>query len=107
MQITPYHAQYYAYALTQTQTGDKIDRLGNLLINAKIDLNPHQVEAVFSTFKSPLREGVLLEYFENGNDRKSSSKVMVLDKGFNGQDELKTYADRIMKSHGVEDFRTV
>jgi len=60
MPITPYHAQYYAYALTQAQTGDKIDRVGNSLVNAKIDLNPHQIDAALFTFKSPLRKGALL-----------------------------------------------
>jgi len=38
---------------------------------------------------------------------KKPDKVVVLDKGFNGNDELKTNAVQSMKSHGVEDFRTV
>jgi adenine-specific DNA-methyltransferase len=49
-----------------------------------------------------LNEAVIIAMAE-----KKPNKVVVLDKGFNGQDELKTNAVQIMKSHGVEDFRTV
>lgn len=35
------------------------------------------------------------------------TRVVCLDSGFNGKDDLKTNAIQIMKSHGVEDFRTV
>ena len=60
MALTPYHAQYYAYTLTQSKTGDTVDRLGSSLVNAKIDLNPHQVDAALFAFKSPLSKGALL-----------------------------------------------
>jgi adenine-specific DNA-methyltransferase len=33
--------------------------------------------------------------------------VLCLDRGFAGNDQLKTNAVQIMKSHEVEDFRTV
>lgn len=35
------------------------------------------------------------------------ARVVCLDSGFNGKDDLKTNAIQIMKSHGVDDFRTV
>lgn len=35
------------------------------------------------------------------------NSVVCLDSGFNGKDDLKTNAIQIMKSHGVNDFRTV
>jgi len=38
---------------------------------------------------------------------KAPSRVICLDKGFSGNDQLKTNAVQIMKSKGVEDFRTV
>ena len=38
---------------------------------------------------------------------KSPSRVICLDQGFDGNDQLKTNAVQIMKSKGVEDFRTV
>jgi adenine-specific DNA-methyltransferase len=38
---------------------------------------------------------------------KNPSRVICLDQGFSGNDQLKTNAVQIMKSKGVEDFRTV
>lgn len=38
---------------------------------------------------------------------KTPSRVICLDQGFAGNDQLKTNAVQIMKSKGVEDFRTV
>jgi adenine-specific DNA-methyltransferase len=35
------------------------------------------------------------------------ARVVCLDKGFNEKDEIKTNAIQIMKSHGVDDFRTI
>jgi adenine-specific DNA-methyltransferase len=37
----------------------------------------------------------------------SPARVLCLDRGFAGNDQLKTNAVQIMKSHEVEDFRTV
>ena len=39
--------------------------------------------------------------------RKEPARVICLDTGFSGNDQLKTNAVQIMKSHKVEDFRTV
>ena len=39
--------------------------------------------------------------------RKEPARVICLDMGFSGNDQLKTNAVQIMKSHKVEDFRTV
>ncbi len=38
---------------------------------------------------------------------KIPSRVICLDRSFSGNDQLKTNAVQIMKSKGVEDFRTV
>ncbi|HOF42857.1 MAG TPA: site-specific DNA-methyltransferase [Candidatus Moranbacteria bacterium] len=39
--------------------------------------------------------------------RLEPARVVCLDQGFSGNDQLKTNAVQIMKSHGVNDFRTV
>ncbi|MBN2488355.1 MAG: site-specific DNA-methyltransferase [Methanosarcinaceae archaeon] len=39
--------------------------------------------------------------------KKEPARVICLDEGFSGNDQLKTNAVQIMKSFGVEDFRTV
>src|SRR5579862_5891539 len=60
MQLTEYHAKYYAYELTRRRPPDSEDRLAGALIDAQVDLNPHQIDAALFAFKSPLSKGVLL-----------------------------------------------
>lgn len=59
MNVTPYHAKYYAHDLTRrASTG--LDRLSMSLFDAAVDLNPHQIEAALFALESPLSKGVLL-----------------------------------------------
>ncbi|MGB7217807.1 MAG: SNF2-related protein [Vicinamibacterales bacterium] len=58
--LTPYHAKYYAYELTRRCPPDSEDRLAGALVDAQIDLNPHQIDAALFAFRSPLSRGVLL-----------------------------------------------
>jgi hypothetical protein len=46
MTLTPYHAKYFAFELTKRVASDSIEKLASALVDAKVDLNPHQVEAV-------------------------------------------------------------
>jgi len=59
MQITSYHAKYYAYELTR-QGGVGVERLSRSLFDACVDLNPHQIEAALFAVRSPVSKGVLL-----------------------------------------------
>lgn len=59
MNITEYHAKYYAHELSRTG-GKGIDRLGRALFDACVDLNPHQIEAALFALRSPISKGVLL-----------------------------------------------
>jgi hypothetical protein len=58
--ITRYHAKYYAALLTQRSVGGEIDSLSQSLLNAAVDINPHQIEAALFAFKSPLTKGIIL-----------------------------------------------
>lgn len=60
MSLTPYHAKYYAYELTRRCPPDSDDRLASALVDAQVDLNPHQIDAALFSFRSPLSCGVLL-----------------------------------------------
>ena len=60
MQITDYHAQYFAYELTKRCSSDSLQKLAATLSDAQVDLNPHQVEAAFFAFHSPLSKGAIL-----------------------------------------------
>ncbi len=57
--ITEYHAIYYAHELSRIG-GTGVDRLGRVLFDACVDLNPHQIEAALFALRSPLSKGVLL-----------------------------------------------
>jgi len=54
-----FHAKYFAHDLTR-RAPDGIDRLSMSLFDARVDLNPHQIEAALFALKSPLSKGVLL-----------------------------------------------
>ena len=58
--ITQYHAKYYAHLLSNKAIGGNIDSLSQSLLNASVDINPHQIEAALFAFKSPLTKGVIL-----------------------------------------------
>ena len=60
MGITPYQAKYYASELTKRCPSDSVEKLSATLIDAKVDLNPHQIEAALFAFKSPLSKGAIL-----------------------------------------------
>ena len=60
MQLTPYHAKYFAYELTKRCSSNSIQKFAASLSDAQVDLNPHQVEAALFAFRSPLSKGAIL-----------------------------------------------
>jgi adenine-specific DNA-methyltransferase len=58
--LTTYHAKYFAYELTKRCPSDSIEKLASALVDAQVDLNPHQIEAALFAFRSPLSKGALL-----------------------------------------------
>lgn len=60
MQLTPYHAKYFAHELTKRCSSDSMQKLASTLVDAQVDLNPHQVEAALFAFRSPLSKGAIL-----------------------------------------------
>ena len=58
--LTDYHAKYFAFELTKRCSSDNIEKLAGVLVDAQVDLNPHQVEAALFAFQSPLSKGALL-----------------------------------------------
>lgn len=59
MNITDYHAKYYAHDLTSRNV-EGVGRLSRALFDAQVDLNPHQIEAALFALQSPLSKGVIL-----------------------------------------------
>lgn len=57
---TPYHSKYWAAALTLRGANDSLERLSGSIASARVDLNPHQVDAALFALRSPLSKGVIL-----------------------------------------------
>ena len=57
---TQYHAKYFAHELTRRRPSDSLEKFVASLSDARVDLNPHQVDAALFAFRSPLSKGVIL-----------------------------------------------
>lgn len=44
MGLTDYHAKYIAYQLTRRCPPDSVEKLAAALVDAQVDLNPHQMK---------------------------------------------------------------
>lgn len=58
--LTAYHAKYIAHELSKQSSSNSLEKLAGTLMDAQVDLNPHQVEAALFAFKSPLSNGAIL-----------------------------------------------
>ncbi len=58
--ITEYHAKLFAHELSKRHSIADVEKLAGALLDAQVDLNPHQVEAALFAFKSPLSKGAIL-----------------------------------------------
>src|SRR5262245_47708471 len=57
---THYHAKYWATELTLRGATGSLESLSRSIAGARVDLNPHQVDAALFALRSPLNRGVLL-----------------------------------------------
>ncbi|NCD32875.1 MAG: DEAD/DEAH box helicase [Spartobacteria bacterium] len=60
MQITDYHAKYFACELTRKCPSNSVEKIASTLMDSHVDLNPHQIDAALFAFRSPLSKGALL-----------------------------------------------
>lgn len=58
--LTDYHAKYFAHELTRRYSSDSLEKFAGTFAGARVDLNPHQVDAALFAFSSPLSKGALL-----------------------------------------------
>ncbi|MGE9270995.1 MAG: SNF2-related protein, partial [Verrucomicrobiales bacterium] len=52
--------KYFAHELGKRCASNSLEKLAGTLVDAQVDLNPHQVEAALFAFKSPLSKGAIL-----------------------------------------------
>jgi superfamily II DNA or RNA helicase len=60
MQLTDFHAKYFAHELTKRSPSDSVEMLTGVLADAQVDLNPHQIEAALFAFRNPFSRGAIL-----------------------------------------------
>ena len=60
MVVNDYQAKLIAYQLTRKYFADNPQKMIKILQDAKVDLNPHQVDAALFAFKSPFSKGAIL-----------------------------------------------
>lgn len=57
---TAYQERYFAEQVALKRPSNCVDGLASALTGAKVDLNPHQIDAALFAFNSPLSQGVIL-----------------------------------------------
>jgi adenine-specific DNA-methyltransferase len=57
---TDYHARVWAWDLTKLSSAPTFENLAGSIMGARVDLNPHQIDAALAALKSPLSRGILL-----------------------------------------------
>lgn len=57
---TPLQIKYFAWDLSHKKSVSDDSKFTGVLSEAKVDLNPHQVEAALFAFKSPLSKGAII-----------------------------------------------
>jgi hypothetical protein len=60
MNLTDFHAKYFAHELTKRSPSDSVEMLAGVLSDAQVDLNPHQIEAALFAFRNPFSRGAIL-----------------------------------------------
>jgi N12 class adenine-specific DNA methylase len=60
MRYSPHQLAYFARRLTLRAATDSMDRMAGALLDAQVDLNPHQIDAALFATSNPLSRGVIL-----------------------------------------------
>lgn len=58
VQLTQFHSSFFAHKITLEGLDD--EAFARSLSTARVDMNPHQVDAALFALKSPLAKGVML-----------------------------------------------
>jgi ERCC4-related helicase len=57
---SPHQLAYFAHQLTLRAASDSMESMASALLDAQVDLNPHQIDAALFASSNPLSKGVIL-----------------------------------------------
>ncbi len=57
---SPHQLAYFAHQLTLRAASDSMDSMAGALLDAQVDMNPHQIDAALFATSNPLSKGVIL-----------------------------------------------
>lgn len=60
MTYSPHQLAYFAHQLTRRAASSSMDRMAGALLDAQVDLNPHQIDAALFATSNPLSKGAIL-----------------------------------------------
>ena len=60
MSYSPHQLAYFAHQLTRRAASNSMDRMAGALMDAQVDLNPHQIDAALFATSNPLSKGAIL-----------------------------------------------
>jgi len=60
MSYSPHQLAYFAHQLTRRAASNSMDRMAGALLDAQVDLNPHQIDAALFATSNPLSKGAIL-----------------------------------------------
>ncbi len=60
MHYSPHQLAYFAHKLTLKAAADSMERMAGALLDAQVDLNPHQIDAALFATSNPLSKGAIL-----------------------------------------------
>jgi len=58
--LTAYHAKLFAHEISRRHASSDLGKFIPTLMGARVDLNPHQIDAALFAFRSPLSKGAIL-----------------------------------------------
>ena len=60
MTYSAHQLAYFAHQLTRRAASNSMDRMAGALLDAQVDLNPHQIDAALFATSNPLSKGAIL-----------------------------------------------
>jgi len=99
---TPYQSQYFAYRLSQ----EALDGGGvtQSLSSAKVDLNPHQVDAAMFAMRSPVSKGALLAD-EVGLGKTIEAALVIAQRWWEGRRRLLLITPASLRKQWAQELR--